>query len=140
MAYTKVELQTWKPVNPKDAIEGIYLGHDENVGANDSMLYHIEVDKQPWGVWGSTVLDGKMTTAKSGDKIKIEYLGKGDAKPGKNAPKLFEVYIDYELRADPETQRLMAQANQNLAADPSGQTVVPAQAPAQPQVAGTFQG
>jgi len=126
MAYTKVELQTFKPMNPNDSIEGIYIGSEAEVGANKSMIYTLEVAGQPWGVWGSVVLDGKMTTAKPGDKIKIVYLGRGDEKPGKNAPKLFDVYIDHDFRKDPatnaEVDRLMNQATQP------------------PQTVGTFQG
>lgn len=99
MAFEKVELSTWKPQNDNDEITGIFVKAEENVGANNSMLYNMEVEKKSTAVWGSVVLDPKMNAVKPGDLIKIVYLGKGEAQGGKNAPKLYDVYIDYEHRA-----------------------------------------
>jgi len=106
MAYTKVEIGTWKPENEGDFIEGIYKGSESDVGENKSMLYHIEtLESKPVGVWGSVVLDTKMIAAQLGDQIKIEYLGKGEAQKGRNPPKLFEVYIDYDKRNQPKVEK-----------------------------------
>ena len=98
MAFEKVELNNWKPEKDNDSIEGILIKVEEDVGVNKSKLYHIEVEGKPVAVWGSAVLDTKMTATRVGDLIKIVYLGKGEAKGGHNAPKLFDVYIDYEHR------------------------------------------
>ena len=94
MAYEKIEIGVWKPENPNDEIEGVYIKMQEDVGANHSNVYTLEVEKKPVTVWGSAVLDAKMTAIKPGDKIKIVYLGLGEAKPGKNAPKQFDVFVD----------------------------------------------
>ena len=94
MAYEKVEVGLWKPENEGDLIEGIFISSEANVGANNSKLYHLEVDSKPMSVWGSTILDTKMTIIKPGDKIKIVYDGLGEAKAGKQAPKQFTVYVD----------------------------------------------
>lgn len=94
MAYQKVELGTWKPENENDSVEGVFIRAEQDVGENKSNLYHLEVDQRPLAIWGSTVLDIKMTIVKPGDKIKIVYLGKGKAEKGRNAPKLFDVFID----------------------------------------------
>jgi len=94
MAWNKVDLGVWKPENANDAVEGSFIKAEANVGQNKSILYHIEVDGSPLAVWGSTVLDIKMSVVKPGDKIKIVYLGKGTGKGGKSAPKLFDVFID----------------------------------------------
>lgn len=96
MAYEEVQTGIWKPEEQGDSIEGVLLNKEEGVGSNDSMLYTLEVENKPIGVWGSTVLDPKMVATKIGDKVKIVYDGRGEAKSGKNAPKLFKVYIDRE--------------------------------------------
>lgn len=98
--YTKVELETWKPETEGDCIEGSFIDKEEISFGDEkkSILYHIDVSDRIVGVWGTTVLDTKMTAVKPKDKIKIEFLGLGVAKPGRKAPKLFEVYIDYDLR------------------------------------------
>lgn len=68
--------ETWKPEQEGDFIEGIYTLKKENVGANKSNLYYIEVNGELKAVWGSTVLDDKMCYVSIGDKIKIIYQGK----------------------------------------------------------------
>ena len=107
MAFEKIEVDTWKPTEDDKSVEGIFIKSESEVGTNKSMLYHIEVEGKPKAVWGSAILDPKMIAVKPQDLIKIEYLGKGEAKGGHNAPKLFDVYIDYEHRdkiiADAET-------------------------------------
>ena len=96
MTYEEVETGTWKSEKENDEIEGILVAKEENVGANNSMLYTLEVDKTPQVVWGSVVLDPKMLGVKVGEKVKIVYTGKGEAKGGHNAPKLFKVFVDRE--------------------------------------------
>lgn len=75
-------------------LEGVLIKVQENVGSNDSMLYTLEVNGKPINVWGSTVLDQRMVGVKLEDTIQIVYKGLGEAKPGKNPPKLFKVMID----------------------------------------------
>ena len=94
MAYEKIQLNTWVPKAENDSIEGTLVKVEAEIGPNKSMLYHLETDGKPMAVWGSVVLDTKMTVVKPGDKIKIVYLGKGVQKGGKNAPKLFDVFIE----------------------------------------------
>lgn len=96
MAYQKVELGIWKYDKEGDFIEGIFQSLEDNVGENKSKLYHLDVNGEPKAVWGTAVLDIKMSVVKPNDKIKIVYLGKGKSQKGKNAPKLFDVYIDKE--------------------------------------------
>jgi len=98
MAYEKVEAKTWKPINPNDFIEGKLKSIQDEVGGNNSMLYHIDKGNEVEGVWGSAVLDPLMRDARLGDQVKIVFTGLGTAKPGKNAPKLYEVFIDKSLR------------------------------------------
>jgi len=101
MAYEKVEVGLWKPEKENDFIEGFFIRFESDVGTNHSMLYHLEVDKKPVSVWGAAILDTKMVAIKSGDKIKIVYLGLGEAKPGKNAPKQYDVFVDRAMAEKP---------------------------------------
>lgn len=94
MAFKEIETGVWKPEKENEEIVGVLLKKEEKVGVNDSMLYTLEVDKKPIGVWGSIVLDTKMVATKVGDLVKIVYVGKGEAKKGKNAPKIFKVLVD----------------------------------------------
>ena len=94
MTYTEIDPNFWKPENENDFIEGIFIGKESDVGENKSVLYTIEADSNPIKVWGCTVLDQKMVAIKAGDKVKITYLGLGEAKHGRNAPKLFKVERD----------------------------------------------
>jgi len=96
MAYERIDVGAWIPKNPNDQIEGVYIAKQEDVGVNHSNLYTLEVGKKSVNVWGSVILDAKMTALKPGDKIKIVYLGLGEAKPGQNAPKQFDVFVDRE--------------------------------------------
>lgn len=98
MAFEKVDVGIWKPEKENDEISGILTKVESEVGENKSMLYTLEVDGKPIGIWGSAVLDINMSAAKVGDLVKVVYLGKGESKGGKNPPKLFDVFIDYSAR------------------------------------------
>ena len=98
MVFEEIEVGIWKPETPGDLIQGILLNVQNNIGANNSNLYTLEVDMKPISVWGSAILDPKMTAAQIGDSIQIVYDGLGDAKSGQSAPKLFKVFIDYDFR------------------------------------------
>jgi len=96
MSYQEIDPSFWKPEKDGDAIEGIFIGTEHDVGENKSELYTIESEGNPIKVWGSTVLDQKMIAIKPADKIKITYQGLGEAKAGRNAPKLFKVERDQQ--------------------------------------------
>lgn len=96
MAYEEINPEEWKFENDGDFIEGIFVKSQEDVGVNKSMLYSIETPEGVKNVWGSAVLDTRMSLAKVGDKIKITFKGLGEAKGGHNAPKIFKVEVDKE--------------------------------------------
>lgn len=106
MTFQKVEIGTWKPQQENDEIIGTLVKVEDEVGANKSMLYHLDSDGKPIAVWGSVVLDTKMTAVKVGQKIKIVFLGKGEAQKGQNPPKLFDVYIDNEKTVEEQIAAL----------------------------------
>ena len=90
----------WKKIEKSEShnfeiskeVSGIYLAKEENVGANNSTLYKIEVGDDVVSVWGSTVLDNKMAQATPGDEVRIVYLGKTKNQRTNREYKNFEVY------------------------------------------------
>jgi len=94
MAMKEREPGTWKPENEGDKIAGTYLGKDEGVGDFDSIVYHLNTEKEGLtSVWGSAALNPKMMGLKEGEKIEIEYVGTVPSKKGADT-KLFKVYVD----------------------------------------------
>ena len=101
MAYMEIEPGIWKAEKDGDFVEGVFIKAEENVGTNDSMLYHLEVEEKPMSVWGSAVLDQRMMFVRPGERIKITFKGLGEKSGGKNAAKIFKVEVDHEDK--PET-------------------------------------
>lgn len=93
MVFKELNPGVWKYEKKGASIEGVLINIVPKEGQNSSR-YYLDSPKGPILVWGSTVLDDRMRLAKIGDLIKIEYCGLGEAAKGKNAPKLFKVFID----------------------------------------------
>lgn len=96
MTYEEINPTEWIFKEDGDFIEGVLVQKQNDVGVNKSMLYSIETPKGVKNVWGSTILDSRMTFVKVGEKLKITYKGLGEAKSGHNAPKIFKVEVDKE--------------------------------------------
>ena len=86
-------------------LEGVLINRQENVGINNSMLYTLEVNGKPINVWGCTILDQNMVGINIGDLIQIVYKGLGEAKGGKNPPKIFQVLKDRPVMDRPVMDR-----------------------------------
>jgi len=84
----------WEYKDDGDMIEGKLLKIQSDVGPSDSMLYTLEVDGKPINFWGTTILDQRMVGINVGDLIQVIFKGLGEAKAGKNAPKIFQVLVD----------------------------------------------
>jgi len=97
MVYEEVNPEMWEFKQPEDSIEGILVLAKKNIGANNSMLYTLKTLTGNKEIWGSTILDSRMSLINVGDQIKITYKGLGDAKAGKKAPKIFKVEVDKEV-------------------------------------------
>ena len=77
MPYQKVEPTLWTPENEGDEIAGKLSKVDTEIGKHKSKVYHLEMEnKNILSVYGSKVLDDKMSFIKVGEKIKIIYLGR----------------------------------------------------------------
>ena len=98
MAYEEVgNPSVWTYQNDGYFIEGILVSKQDQVGANKSWIYTIETPEGVKSVWGSAILDSVMISVKTGVQIKITYKGLGEAKGGKNPPKIFKVEVDKEV-------------------------------------------
>ena len=90
MDYETIEPQTWKPENDGDQVEGRLVRKEENVGVNNSNLYHIDHNGTQTAVWGSTVLDNRLAFVEIGTHIRITYKGTNKNKKGQDV-KIFKV-------------------------------------------------
>ena len=99
MVYRKIEPGIWKPEKEGDQIIGILVGKENDIGKFKSKVYHLNSDAgEQLSIFGSAVLDDKMSYIKIGDKIKIIFKGKVQ---GKDAS-----YNNYEVYKDEETESL----------------------------------
>lgn len=96
MTYEEINPTVWKYENEDDFIEGVVINKEDDVGENKSWLYSLETSEGVKSVWGSAILDSRMAFVKIGDKVKITYRGLGEAKAGRNPPKIFKVEVDKE--------------------------------------------
>jgi hypothetical protein len=101
--WTKVgggEEEIWDFAKNGAAIEGLLLEVRHDIGKHKSNLYIIQ---QPgtgntYGVWGSTVIDGKFFNDDGsvkiavGNEVRIEYAGMKETKDKASEYKNFEVY------------------------------------------------
>jgi len=92
--YKEIKSDEWVYSKDGDFIEGVLVRVQENIGENKSMLYTLETSAGMKSVWGSAILDSRMALVKTGDKLKITYKGKAEAKTGKNPAKIFKVEKD----------------------------------------------
>lgn len=95
--FKEVNPDVWTYEKDGDAIEGVLIRVENDVGANKSMLYSLEVSPGNFkSIWGSTILDQRMCLVKVGQKIRITYKGLSEKKAGKNPAKIFKVEIDQD--------------------------------------------
>ena len=91
----------WKPTKEGEFVEGLYISKETNVGTNQSNIYYIEKleNHEVIQLWGTTILDQRMTPVKIGQQVRITYKGLGEkGKGGKQAPHIWKVeYKDFEV-------------------------------------------
>ena len=93
MAYKDVKMGEAWDFEENESFEGTYVGREENVGPNNSMMYEFKsLDDKNVSIWGSTVLDTKMKLIEPGLRVKIIYLGKVKSPKG-NTYKDFAVSV-----------------------------------------------
>lgn len=96
MVFKEVNPNNWTYEKDGDSITGVLIKKESDVGENKSMLYSLETKQGEFtSVWGSIILDQRMSLIKVGEKIRITYKGLGEKKAGKNPPKIFKVEVDH---------------------------------------------
>ncbi len=79
---------------PGDYVSGVFVGVQEHVGPNDSLLYNLMLmDGSVVCVWGTTVLDAALKFIGGGDSVMIQYIGDLPPKAGQNPAKNFRVLV-----------------------------------------------
>jgi len=92
MKWEKIEPGIWKPQKEGDSIEGVLIKVDKESGKFDSPVYHIETaNKEQKVVFGTAVLNDKMSYINPGDPVKIEFKGTQKNAKGQDV-KVFEVF------------------------------------------------
>ncbi len=102
---------TWDE-DANSSFMGKYIKVHNNVGQNKSNLYVFQVDKEgkEMAVWGSTVLDDRFSAIQPGSWVKIEYLGRGPAKNGRQGAKLYKTFVKPANVSAPTTSTAPAAA------------------------------
>ena len=76
------EVETWEPKEGEKLI-GVLVDKRTQIGQHNSNLYIIKkADNRLMGVWGSSVIDGRLADAEKGSEVGIKYLGKAEGKQG----------------------------------------------------------
>lgn len=96
MVFQKIEPNVWKPLKEGDEITGV-LVRIEDSKQYKNKVYNLEVREDgkivQKVVFGSTILDDKLSFCKIGDTVKIVF--KGTSKNKKNQDtKVYEVFKD----------------------------------------------
>ena len=73
MEFEEIEPSVWKYEKEGDSVEGVLIRKEEEVGPNKSNTYHLEKGEKQVMVWGTTIIDNKMSYVKVGEYVKITY-------------------------------------------------------------------
>lgn len=87
--YEDIEPNVWKPEKTGDQIEGVLINKKDNP-KYEGRIYHIENESGRFVVFGTTVLDDRMSYVQIGERVRIEFRGKELNKKGQEV-KIFRV-------------------------------------------------
>jgi len=90
--WKEIKPNIWKPEQPGDNITGVLISKDSDKGSFNSQSYAISNQNGEFLVWGSTVLDDRMSYIEVGSKIKIEFVGEEANKKGQMV-KIYKVFV-----------------------------------------------
>ena len=94
--FTQINPGVWKPTTAGEEIVGVLVSVQDSTKYENNKIYHIDAQgadgsRSQKVVFGTTVLDDRMSYIKVGDTVKIIYKGTvQNAK--KQDTKIFEVY------------------------------------------------
>jgi hypothetical protein len=86
MKETGMETDGMWDFNTNPVFEGVFVEKRENVGENGSNIYVCESseDNNRYGIWGSAILDTRLSNIKAGEEVGIAYIGIKKGKSGRN--------------------------------------------------------
>jgi hypothetical protein len=91
--FEKVQMASAWDYKTNPTVKGVLISREEKVGPNESMMYTLQQeDGVNIGVWGNTVLDGRLKNVMIGEEVGIEYLGEAVSPKTKRTYNNFEVY------------------------------------------------
>lgn len=93
--FDEVEPRIWKPENPGDSVQGVYVSRKDDVGINKSKMYILDTKEGLTKVWGSTVLDDRMDAVQAGQYVRITFKELKENKRGQPI-KIFKVEVARE--------------------------------------------
>lgn len=77
----------------QDTIVGTFLGTEEKtIKGKDRVLHTVEVDGEPVTLWGTAILDSRLSEVEPNTRVKIVRRGKVPTKSGNQAWD-FSVYV-----------------------------------------------
>jgi len=116
---------TWNPKNVADFIYGVVVDEVPNPWDSSITSYIIRTpDGQEYTTPRNAVLVAalKRNPPRIGSKIYICYVGTGKGKPGKNPPKIFEIYIEHpEQQVQPPEVSTAAKVAESEEKPPTGE-------------------
>ncbi len=74
--YEDINPGVWKPENPGDSISGVLVDKRTSQGQYNSNAYVLDTPDGLMTVWGSTVLDNRMSLVDIGDQLLITFVEK----------------------------------------------------------------
>jgi hypothetical protein len=108
---------TW---DGQGVIVGKFINKQSGVGPNKSMLYTLDTDEGPQGVWGSTVLDTKFENIPLHSLVRIEFLGMAQGKRSEYK----DYKVQYKQTTAPQADSNVQAAQQTAkAAEPTDEQV-----------------
>ncbi len=91
--WQKVEDTIFRFENKGDSIEGFYLKKEKS-GLYDNFVYHIRTKDQVNIVFGTAVLNSRMSAVDIGKEVKLVFTGtQPSKKAGQSDIKLFDVFV-----------------------------------------------
>jgi len=95
-----------KTLKVGDSVEGRYVEKQSNIGPNKSNIYILETSSgEKVGMWGSTVIDGRMEKIAVGKMVAIEYAGEEASPKTGRTYKAFKVGFGIETVGDEDPFR-----------------------------------
>ena len=109
MQFEEINPHIWKPEQSGDSIEGQYI-KTEPKGIEGSAAYYLKTENGQVMLWGSAILNDRMSFVHPGDYIRITYKGEEKNKKGQDMKiyKLEKGLVSADVKERPVEEVLVA--------------------------------